>query len=180
MLIRKIAISALILSLATTIQLFAQATTKNNKKNSHTAAAKSAKSITILLPDFYHYDKVKKGDTTWVYECFDKDMHKIEMYNLNNMSEIEHIDYYKCFFEYPWKQGSVMSPPYLYVKLYTFEHTGPDSWLGVHPKTTETIQYKTYKNKIVRTENVDQIDPLTKKERKVTFKYLKTEKISSL
>ena len=160
MAIRKISITIFILSLAITAQSFAQGTT------------------TIIFPDFYHYNKTTKGDTSFVYECFDKNMHSVYMYNLKSVNEITTIKYSKVYPEYAWKKESIMSPPYAHIKLYSYEHPSPDIWLGVDPRSNKITRYKLYKDKIVRTDNVT-LNNLNNKKKKFVFKYCKTEITSS-
>ncbi|MCW3123945.1 MAG: hypothetical protein JWQ38_3437 [Flavipsychrobacter sp.] len=154
--IQKIRIAIFILGLAISGNLYAQGTT------------------TFIFPDFYHYTKTTKGDTSWSYECFDKNGHSVYMYTLKNINEITTIKYLKIYPEYAWKQGSIMSPPYAHMKLYSYEHPSPDVWLGVEPRTNKITRYKLYKDKIVRTEKVTLVD-LKNKKKNFIYKYCKTE-----
>jgi len=168
--IRKKNAATLFLSLVTILKLTAQPL-------QHSGAA-SAKVNTILLPDFYHYEQAKHGDTTYSYECYDKDMHQINMYDLNDVSEISSIKYVKRFYQSAPKPGNTISPPYLTQRIYTYQHPSSDIWLRINPQD-EITHYKIYKDRVLRSEQVTISDPVSGQKRNVTFKYFKTEPVKA-
>ena len=169
-----------VVGLAVVGHSFAQTQPKSKGEKSNPIikeSTTSGKSVaTYLFPDFFHYRPAKKGDTTWNYEFNNKDLHVIEPYDLKNVDDIDQIKYYICFYQYPYRPGNIVSPPYLSNLLYKFVHPGPDKWIGIDPITSQMVQFKLHKNNIVRTEQLTLTDRETGKKRKVIYKYFKTEK----
>lgn len=163
--------------------LWAQVNTPKKKSTYHTTKVKdndTAKTNNvILLPDFFHYNNIVLGDTTWSYECYGHNMHKISLYDITSTDEIDHVKYFKSYCPIPSKQGSgTVSVPYIYSIITKYVHPTPTTWLSVETGTNKIIHYKLIEKKIVRSEYVSQSDPKTKKEKSLLIKYYKTEKIS--
>ena len=177
--IRKILLTVFACGLLTAGQLYAQGSGKDSRKSKSggpTNPAGSAKTVKVLLfPDFYHYNMSKIGDTILGYECYDKDLHQIYMYNLKSSDEVDHIKYFKSYYQFARKAGSPVSPPLLSNLQYTYAHPSPDKWIRMEPETGAMMHYKLYKNKIVRTDSVTLTDPGTNKQRSFVYRYYKTE-----
>lgn len=172
---KKGCIAALLAVCLATGPLLAQETTKG-KKPAAPAAVKSGNYKVVLLPDFFQYQPAKKGDTTFTYECYDKESKKIDIDEAGTLAKVHNIYYFKSYFQFPYKAGAVMSPPYLSKKLYSYENQGDNSWIGTDPFTDAQVGIKGDKNKIVRADTVTITNAVSKKKQSIIHKYYKTDK----
>ncbi len=180
--IKKVLIATIILIISGhTTQVSAQAkekvVPKALKNESTTTATDSAKNANVFLfPDFYQYGERRKGDTTWYYELYDKDMRKLNMFGLKSVDEIDHIKYLKSFPKATsGEMSGPVSTPYICELQYKLVHPSPEIWLTANQNINTITRYKLSMNKIVRSENVTLTDGRTKQKREITIKYFKSE-----
>ena len=170
MTIKKIGNAALImLTMAVATKSFAQSGSKRH------AGVSKAKDKAILLPDFYVCEPIKKGDTTFTFECYDQQDKKMELDSLFNINNAGEIFIYKHYYQFPYKPGAIISPPYLAIKLYTFERTSKDTWLGCDLHSKVKTGVKEHMGTIARTDTAFITDPVSGTKEKVIHKYYKTD-----
>jgi hypothetical protein len=165
-------------------QAFAQKDPQNSRKKTiHEEAptVNAAEFPIFLFPDFFHYKPVVKGDTSWSYECYNRNMHKINMYELKNVDEIDHIEYFKSYKQPTPEAGNSLNTPTLCIYELVYKYVQPDTnlWMRVNPKINEIRRYEIYKDRIVRTDTVKLFHPVTKKPQSVVYQYFKTEMVTA-
>jgi hypothetical protein len=163
MLIRELIAGTLFFAMVTVEQIYAQ-------------TVASDKSATVLFfPDFYRYETKKDGDTTYSYECYNRNEHKIFTYELMDVDDIDNIKCYRSFYTKPRMPNSPVSPPVNVKIQFQYVHPGHDQWLRYDPTTGEIAHYKIFKNKIVRTDSIMITDPATNNKRSFVYEYFKTQ-----
>ena len=151
---------------------------KSNKKNGHHEAAivKTKKNEnTFLFPDVLQYGLVKRGDTSFNYEYYDKRSARIYLYDVRDVDEIDYIRYYKMFTRPSVAQNSSVSPPVEYRLICEFAHPGHDLWLRYDHKTGEITKYNIFRDRITGVDTVKVNDPRTNIQRTLIYKYYRTE-----
>ncbi len=154
------------LFLLTTIQLHAQ-TNKKIKAPTYTI---------ILLPDLFQYQPTKHGDTTFKYECYSRAHKQIDPDTLHDINNVDEIHYLKCYFQYPYKAGAVISPPYICPKEYIYAKTSDSTWYGKDMNSMIATGYIEHQKTIVRADTTHVLDA-TRKVHTVIHKYYKTERV---
>jgi|GEM_PF-2770011 len=147
-----------------------QAHAQSNKKS-------NAAYTTIYLPDFFQYQPTKHGDTTFKYECYTRAHKQIQPDVLINVNDIDEIHYLKCYFQYPYKPGAVISPPYICPKEYIYAKTSDSTWYGKDMHTLAATGYIEHKTNIIRTDTVPTPYSTTNAPQTVIHKYYKTERV---
>jgi hypothetical protein len=151
---------------------------KSSKKNAHheETLVKSEKSYdTFLFPDLLQYGLVKRGDTSFNYEYYDKRSARIYMYDVKDVDDIDYIRYYKMFTRVPAAQNSSVSAPVEYRLICEYAHPGHDLWLRYDHKTGEITKYNIFRDRIVGVDTVKISDPKTNTQHALIYKYYRTE-----
>ncbi|MCW3123587.1 MAG: hypothetical protein JWQ38_3079 [Flavipsychrobacter sp.] len=168
----KMYVSIAIVFATTCTVLNAHAQEKGRKNHKSKTSYKE-----ILLPDFLNYEKVKKGDTTFSYDCYDHNNKKINVDTISTINSVDDIFYFKSYYQRPFKEGSAISPPYLSNKLYTYERTSETTWVGFNRMTKERTGLKDVFKTIVRKDTVTVTDPGSGVAQMIIHKYYKTEQV---
>jgi hypothetical protein len=126
----------------------------------------------VLLPEFYNYKPVVKGDTTFKYEC-SKHHAPVNMDTLHSINDVDNIRFTKSYFQYPNTHKSAVSPPYVSEQIYEYERTGPGTWVRIDSRTAYQTDLKENKKMIVRTDTIGITNPQTRNKEQVICKYYK-------
>ncbi len=162
-----------VLAVAGGLPVFAQQGAKKA-----TSGPKSKYNVT-LLPEFYQYSPIKKGDTTFSFECFDGNGKKMNLDSGFNINNAEEIFILKSYYQFPYKPGAIISPPYLSIKIFTFERTSKNTWVGTDLNTKEKTGIKEYMNTIARTDTVSVANPATGAKQNIIHKYYKVDLVAA-
>lgn len=157
------------LAVSSSIQVFAQTGTKK------LIIAPKGKYKVTILPEFYQYTPIKKGDTTFSFECFDRNDKKMNLDSGFNINNAEEIFILKSYYQFPYKPGAIISPPYLSMKIFTFERTSKNTWIGNDLNNKEKTGIKEHMNTIVRSDTVTINDPATGGKQNIIHKYYKVD-----
>lgn len=152
---------------------------KHAHSHTHNTVARVADTSTALpdtlfFPDFYKREPMVTDDTTWSFECYDHNNHKVMLQQLRDVEDIDHILYYKSYYKTARKTSERISAPYVYDLIYKYVQPGPGQWMRLEPDAGLRSKYKINRKKIVRTEKVTFTSPKTKEQRTVTLRYFKT------
>lgn len=175
--ILKTAITTIVICyMASPFAIAQQKHTHTHTHNTVTRAADTSKALpdTLYFPDFYKREPTVIGDTTWSFECYDHNNHKVMLQQIRNVEDLDRIMYYKSYYKTTRKTTDRISPPYVYDLVYKYVQPGPGQWMRLEPDAGLRSKYKVNRKKIVRSEQVTFTDPKTKVQRVVMFRYFKT------
>jgi hypothetical protein len=127
----------------------------------------------ISLPDFLHNEIKETDDTTWSYEYYDKYAHKVGLFDLKSVDDLDNVKFYKVY-KSPSNDSRTGFSPYVCELVYTYVAIDTNMWLRAIPESKEAVRYEMFGDKLVYTDSVSVIDPRTKKERSVILQYFKT------
>ena len=133
----------------------------------------------VLLPEFYHSGASRNGDTTFQYELYDQEDKLISVFALQNINEIEHINYVANYYGYPNNGGNI-SAPLLTATLLAYTKIDSNTWERFDRTNAQSSYLKEHKNKITRADTISFINPTTKSKELIVEKYYKVEEAKGM
>jgi hypothetical protein len=113
------------------------------------------------VPEFFQYDTLHRGDTSYVYHCYDRGNRVVNMDTIHDFACIGYISLLKYFVDpghtYKDSMGNErLLPLSRIVKRY--DRTTPDKWIAIAYPGNKFSNLKEYRNIIVRTDSFSEED----------------------
>ena len=131
-----------------------------------------------LAPDFFFYDTLMHGDTSFYYQCFDSRDSTLLVDTLHDFTHVRFISLYRCFFDlihtYKNEHGAEKPLPIAMI-IKRFDRTGDDKWMTITYPGNKFSQIKEYKNLITKSDTVMAEDTSTNTVIMSVYKYYKVK-----
>ncbi len=163
------------LSRSFTIVFFATLMLSAGLKAQPASGKKNYKTITIMLPDFFHRLAETRGDTTFSYEIFNSDREQLRTDTLSDPKYIAYIHYYKSYKAASSEGGGLVSSPSFFKKISDYERINDHEWIRIDRATMESTHILEHKKKTLRTETATKSDAATGIDERIIYKYYETE-----
>jgi hypothetical protein len=119
---------------------------------------------TLLFPDFYSYNPIRKGDTLFRYLCYDRRDSLINVDTLQNIDLVRYISLFISYTDhdhnYKDAQGQILPLPVSKI-IRRYDKLGTDKWMSIDYANNKYIELNENKSDITRTETVNIVHPIT-------------------
>jgi hypothetical protein len=107
-------------------------------------------------PDFFYFDTLYAGDTTFVYECYDSRDSVLCKDTLHDFEQVRYISLFKRYTDpaHTYNDNSGEKKP-LPVSLIVdrYDKTGKDKWINISYPGNRLRMLKEYKNDVIRVDS---------------------------
>ena len=132
----------------------------------------------LYFPEFYSPRERKHNDTIYKFECYDSRDSILSPIKEN--SEIRFISEFKSYTDpvhtYKDADGKKKQLPVSSI-IRRYDRVGDDKWISVDYATNKFTELKEYRNKVVRSDSLIILDPVTNKKLTTIYSYYKVEKV---
>lgn len=111
---------------------------------------------TFLVPEFYAYDTLIRGDTAFVYECYDKDDSIVNTDTLHDFGAVHNVTYFKKFLDraHPYNDNGIKKPLPVSLIARRYERLGKDKWMSISYPGNKYEELREYRDDIVQTDTL--------------------------
>ncbi len=132
----------------------------------------------LYFPEFYSHGERKHKDTTFRFECYDA--RDSILHRIKDNSEIRFISEFKSYADpvHSYKDADGRKKPLPVSSIIRrYDRVGDDKWIKVDYSNNKFTELREYRNKVVRSDSLIILDPVTNKELVTIYSYYKVEKL---